>query len=393
MRIVETFKTALASLGLNKVRSFLTMLGVIIGVFSVVTLISLVKGVQNYIEDQFKLLGANTLFVLPGKVQVGNPNTGHGILGGGFEEKDVSNIEILAKDYIDAVTPAVVATRDISYKTKTYNASLEGINFKSGAIFNFDLKYGRYFTRLEENNDSRVVVVGDSLNQELFSGQNSVGFYLKVDNKNYQVIGVLNPKSRDYDEGVFLPYTTVLKEFPGSKISSIAVKVKDGINVNTAVEQINLALLKNLKQDQFSVLTQKDFLTSINSILNIITIALAAIAGISLFVGGIGIMNIELVSVTERTKEIGLRKALGATSKNIRNQFMIEAVMISVTGGFIGLFFWLDSNILSKILYKGSNSSLVSFSFSWIFHFSGNCLRNVSCDKGKSKRSDRGIKV
>ena len=164
MRIVETFKTALSSLGLNKVRSFLTMLGVIIGVFSVVTLISLVKGVQNYIEDQFKLLGANTLFVLPGKVQVGNPNTGHGILGGGFEEKDVSNIEILAKDYIDAVTPAVVATRDISYKTKTYNASLEGINFKSGAIFNFDLKYGRYFTRLEENNDSRVVVVGDTLN-------------------------------------------------------------------------------------------------------------------------------------------------------------------------------------------------------------------------------------
>jgi len=339
VKVKETLKTALESLSLNKVRSFLTMLGVIIGVFSVVTLISLVKGVQNYIEDQFKLLGANTVFVLPGKMEVGNPSSGHSMMGGEFKEKDVSNIEILARDYTEAVTPAVVTTRSIIYKTKSYFSSIEGTNYKSGLIFNFELKYGRYFTRLEENNDARVAVLGDSINKELFSGQNSVGQFIKMDSKNYEIIGILIPKSREYDEAVFMPYTTILKEFSGTKIASLAVKVKDGVDIDMAVEQIKLALMKNLKQDEFSVLTQKDFLTSINSILSIITVALAAIAGISLFVGGIGIMNIELVSVTERTREIGLRKALGATSKNIKLQFMTEAVFISVIGGVLGLLF------------------------------------------------------
>lgn len=367
MRVKETFKTALESLGLNKVRSFLTMLGVIIGVFSVVTLISLVKGVQNYIEDQFKSLGANTVFALPGKVDMGGSSMGHSAIGGKFEERDVRSIEIYAKDYIDLATPATASARDVKYKTRSFYASIQGANYKSDKIFNFTFKSGRFFTRLEENNKSKVAIIGNSLNNEFFQGQDAVGKYVKIDNKSYLVIGVLEPKSPEYDESVFLPYTTILKEIDGSRIASIAIKVKDGVSIDTAVEQITLALLKNLKADRFSVLTQKDFLTSINSILNIITVALAAIAGISLFVGGIGIMNIELVSVTERTREIGLRKALGATSKNIKLQFLTEAVIISVIGGLIGLLFGWVATLLVRSFVRAQIpvwSILLSLSFS-----------------------------
>lgn len=351
MRVKETFKTALESLSLNKFRSFLTMLGVIIGVFSVVTLISLVKGVQNYIQDQFNLLGANTVFVLPGKVGSAGAAGGPGTFTGSFEERDVTSIEVNAKDYIDLVTPAIATSRDITYKTKVYFANIRGNNYKSSEIFNFSIKYGRFYGKLEEDTKSRSIVLGDSINEDLFSGNNSVGQSVKLDGKSYQIIGVLNAKSSEYDQSGFVPYTTMLKEFSGSKISALAVKVKSGIGIDTAVEQIKLALLKNLKSDQFSVLTQSDFLTSINSILNIITVALAAIAGISLFVGGIGIMNIELVSVTERTREIGLRKALGATSKNIKLQFLTEAIFISVTGGIIGLLFgWLVTFLVRNLV-------------------------------------------
>ena len=354
MNIKETFKTSLSSLGLNKVRSFLTMLGVIIGVFSVVTLIALVKGVQNYIEDQFKLLGSSTVFVLPGKLNTGGGGGavgGGGVVSGKFEEKHVSLIETYVRDYIDAVTPSTRTSRDIKYKTKSYFTSLLGINYKGDSIFNFDLKYGRYFTKLEEDTRARVLVIGDSVNIELFGGQNSVGQRVKMENKSYEIIGVMNPKTPEYDQGAIVPYTTILREFDGSRLMSMAVKAKSDQNLDTVVQQIQLALLKDLKQDQFSVLTQKDFLTSINSILGIITTALAAIAGISLLVGGIGIMNIELVSVTERTREIGLRKALGATSKNIRYQFLFEAVFISVTGGLIGLLFgWLVTFLLRSFV-------------------------------------------
>jgi putative ABC transport system permease protein len=352
MRIKETFKTALESLSLNKFRSFLTMLGVIIGVFSVVTLISLVKGVQNYIEDQFKLLGSNTVFILPGKIgSAGGGGGSPGAFTGSFEERDVSSVRIYAKDYIDMVTPVIATSRDIKYKTKSYFSTIHATNYQGDAVFNFSFKFGRYLNRLEENTKSRVIILGDSINNELFSGRDSVGQNVKVDGKNYQIIGVLNPKGSDYDQSGFVPYTTVLKEFPDSKISTMAAKVKGSVSIDTAVEQIKLALLKNLKNDQFSVLTQSDFLTSINSILNIITIALAAIAGISLFVGGIGIMNIELVSVTERTREIGLRKALGATSRNIKLQFLTEAVFISVVGGVIGLIFgWLVTFLVRNLI-------------------------------------------
>ncbi|MFZ2663943.1 MAG: ABC transporter permease [Patescibacteria group bacterium] len=343
MKINETLKTSLDSLALNKVRSFLTMLGVIIGVFAVVTLISLVKGVENYIEDQFKLLGANTVYVMPGKISTGGTgqNTGAGLMSGKLKEKHVDLIETYAKDYIDAVTPSVETSKSIKYKTKEYYAGILGVNYQGTDIFNMEILYGRHFSKLEQMTKSRVTVLGYSVNEELFNNENSIGQKVKIDAKTYEVIGVMEKKGPSFDGSVVVPYTAVIQDFDG-RISSIAAKAKADQDLELVVQQIKIALMKDLKKDDFSVLTQKDFMESINSILDILTVALGAIAGISLLVGGIGIMNIELVSVTERTREIGLRKALGATSKNIKLQFMTEAVLISVAGGVVGLLLgWL----------------------------------------------------
>lgn len=352
MKLNETFKTSIDSLFLNKVRSFLTMLGVIIGVFSVVTLISLVKGVQNYIEDQFKMLGANTIFIMPGKIgNMSNGSYGGSVVSGKLDEKHVKLIETNVGEYLDAVTPATRASKLIAYKTKDFYASLFGFNYQGPDIFNMKTIYGRFFTKAEQLNKSKVVILGYSVNNELFNGQNSVGQKVKIEGQTFEVIGVTEKKSPEYDEGATLPYTSILEYFPGTKIVSLSAKAKDNQDLEDIMEKIKIALLKDLKKEDFSVLTQKDFLESINSILGIITIALGAIAGISLFVGGIGIMNIELVSVTERTREIGLRKALGATAKNIRLQFMTEAVLISVTGGFAGLLLgWLTTFALKSFV-------------------------------------------
>ncbi len=368
MKINETFKTSIDSLLLNKARSFLTMLGVIIGVFSVVTLISLVKGVQNYIEDQFKMLGANTVFIMPGKIgNMSNGSYGGSVVSSKLDEKHVKLIETYVGDYIDAVTPSTRASKNIKYKTKEYYTSLLGFNYQGADIFNMTTVYGRFFTKLEQLSKSKVIVLGYSVNNELFNGQNSVGKKVKIEGQTFEVIGVMDKKSPEYDEGATLSYTAILQYFPGTKIVSIAAKVKDNQNLPDVMEKIKLALLKDLKKEDFSVLTQKDFLESINSILGIITIALGAIAGISLFVGGIGIMNIELVSVTERTREIGLRKALGATAKNIRLQFMTEAVLISVLGGVVGLVFgWLATLALKSFVRAEIPmwSALLSLGFS-----------------------------
>jgi len=368
MRINETFKTSLDSLLLNKARSFLTMLGVIIGVFSVITLTSLVKGVQNYIGDQFKSLGSNTVYVMPGKVSIGgsNSNIGAGMMSGKLEEKHVDLIETYAKEYIDAVTPSAETGKTIKYKTKEYYATILGSNYQGKDIFNIEILYGRSFSKLEQLTKARVIVLGYSVNEELFDGQNSVGHKVKIDSQTYEVVGVMAKKGPNFDASTLAPYTTLMQDF-NSKISTIAIKAKDNQDLEFFVQQIEIVLMKDLKKDDFSILTQKDFLESIDSILSIISIALGAIAGISLLVGGIGIMNIMLVSVTERTREIGLRKALGATSKKIKLQFMLEAVLISITGGIIGLILgWLATFALKAFVRAEIPvwSILVSLGFS-----------------------------
>ena len=353
MNAKEILSTASKALLLNKVRSFLTMLGVIIGVFAVISLVSLVGGVQEYVVSSFEDLGSNLIFVVNGKIEMGQRQTaGSALVSTNLKEKHVDMIESTAKDYVDYITPQSQTYQTIKYKTEEYFLLLLGVNYEANDIFNSNIEKGRYFNRVEQENSSRVVVLGNNLGKKFFGEENPIGKKIKISGKSYEVVGLLAKKSPNYDESVILPYTTVMDEFSATGITSIVVKVKDNVDLEQAQQQVKLALLKDLKEDKFTVMTQEDILESIQNILNMLTIALASISGISLLVGGIGIMNIMLVSVAERTKEIGLRKALGATSSDIKNQFMAEAILISSLGGVLGLLLGWVTTIAIRPLIK-----------------------------------------
>ena len=351
MNVKETFKSALKSLSLNKVRSFLTMLGVIIGVFSVISLVSLVGGVQNYVEGRFEELGSNLIFVMSGNANGSNRGFASSFANSNLKEKHADMILSFANEYIDMVSPETPTYRTIKYKTKSYYSGIIGLSYEANKMFNINPDEGRFFSKTEQNNSSRVVVLGYELNRKLFGEEKPLSKRIKIDGKSYEVIGVLPKKNPNYDESLVAPYKTVLDNFEGSSITSITARAIKGVDINDATKQVELALLRDLNNDEFTVMTQEDVLNSIEGILNILTIALVSISSISLLVGGIGIMNIMLVSVTERTKEIGLRKALGATSKDIKLQFMTEAILISTAGGVIGLLLgWLSTVVISSLI-------------------------------------------
>jgi len=351
MNVKEVLSSATKSLLLNKVRSFLTMLGVIIGVFSVISLVSLVGGIQNYVKAQFEDLGSNLIFIVSGNVGSSAGGFGSAISSANLKEKHVDLIRNSAKDYIEIVSPQVQTYVTTKYKTHDEYTFVFGVSYESSELFNSRTEKGRYFSRTEQNNSARVAVLGNLLGKKLFGDENPVNKSIKVDGKSYEVVGVLAKKSPDYDESLILPYTTVLDNLPSTSIRAITAKAKNEVDLEEATRQVKLALLRDLDSDQFTVMTQEDVLESIGSILNILTIALVSISSISLLVGGIGIMNIMLVSVTERTKEIGLRKALGATSRDIKRQFMVEAVVISSLGGLIGLILgWLSTVVIKNLI-------------------------------------------
>uniref|UniRef100_A0A7C4XH47 FtsX-like permease family protein n=1 Tax=candidate division WWE3 bacterium TaxID=2053526 RepID=A0A7C4XH47_UNCKA len=336
MLIAEIFNTSIKALNANKIRSFLTILGIIIGVFAVVTLISLGKGVQNYISDQFDALGSNLLFVSPGTAAFGN-DPAEAFTINRLERKHIELLERNLGSEIDSTSAYYVASEYAKYKTKTYLADVTGLSATGGKMFNYEMVEGRYFTKAEENNDTKVVVLGPNVSKELFSSQTAVGQRIDVSGDNYEVIGVFKSKGSNFDDQIIIPFTAMEKTFGLSNLSSIVVKAKQDSDIDFLIRQVELVMLQDLKSDEFNVLSQSDILGSIQSILGMLTIALSAIAGISLLVGGIGIMNIMLVSVTERIREIGLRKAVGASPFNIGLQFLTESVLLSVLGGLIGL--------------------------------------------------------
>lgn len=338
MNLAETFNTAIKSISSNKIRAGLTMLGVIIGVFAVVTLVALGKGIENYITDEFDKLGSNLIFVSPGSGDfTGDPAETY--TKNPLKDKQVSLIENYAGEFLEGVFPYNFVGENVSYKTKTFYSELVGTNYDGVEAFNYVLKDGRTFTKAEEKSNAKVVVLGPNVVSELFATRNPVGERVKIGEDSYEVIGTFKSKGSNYDDGVVIPYTTLSEVFNLDTYASIIAKAKDADSVAIAMRQVELALLRDLDEDEFEVLSQSDILSSIQDILGLITIGLGAIAGISLLVGGIGIMNIMLVSVTERISEIGLRKALGATPNNIATQFIIESVILSVIGGIIGLIF------------------------------------------------------
>lgn len=347
MQISSVFPLAIKSILLNKSRSFLTMLGVIIGVGSVVLLTSIGTGLQAYITDQFASLGTNILYVVPG-----NPFGENGGFGGEttmiestkpvlkrrLYNQVIRNNRDLIKDGV--ITGVNVA--EAKYKKTSKKVTLYGVTSSYETVYNTKAESGRWFNKTEEEKSERIILLGPKIAEELLGKVDPINKSILLNGQSYKVIGVLEEKGGgfggpSFDSYVYIPLETLFKYFDTELVDSFIFEVRDKEQIKEATLAIEKTIGKELKDDEFSVFDQSNLLNTINSILGMLTIGLGGIAAISLVVGGIGIMNIMLVSVTERTREIGLRKALGATPNFILAQFLTEAAMLSVIGGFIGL--------------------------------------------------------
>lgn len=342
----DIISIAIKAILTNKIRSFLTTLGIIIGVSSVVLLTSIGTGLSAYVTAEFDQLGANTLLVFPGDI-FGD--------GGGFSQEgsvsslansklkmsDVAALERLRSD-VKEVAPFNLQSDKMSFQQTTKRVSILGTTANFETAFNVPVEKGRFFNDLDEKDGASVVVLGYEIAEKLFGKIDPVGKNVKIGSQSYTVLGVAEKKGSgfggpSFDTYAYIPLKNFFKKYDTNAIIRIIVKAKTTENVAEHTKNIEKELLKRLKKDDFSVVNQSEILSTINQILGVLTAALGGIAGISLLVGGIGIMNIMLVSVTERTREIGLRKALGATPNLIMVQFLIEAAVLSVIGGSIGL--------------------------------------------------------
>lgn len=365
----ELFRLAIQSLKANKLRSILTTLGVIIGVFAVILLVSIGSGLQKYITDQISGLGSNLIFVIPGRV--GGARTPGGQQTNKLLLTDAKNLENKLRD-IALIGPVIQKIATVKYENKSdKGTSILGTTANYPSIVKTVLMKGSFFTLAEERSAAKVSLIGQTVLTNLFPNKNPIGQRISIAGNRYTVIGILDKRGSvfgiDQDNTVVIPVNAAQRQFGVTNVNTIYLSAKKPELVNTVKEQANKILLKRLTEDDFTLQTQEQTLETITNITNILTIALGGIAAISLIVGGIGVMNIMLVSVTERTKEIGLRKALGAKRRDILNQFLLEAIILSLTGGLIGIFFGLlASYILSKFFISEVTgwSVIVAFFFS-----------------------------
>lgn len=337
-------KSALEDFRRNKVRTILTSLGILIGVASVVLLMSFGLGLRRFIQNQFDSLGTNLVRIVPGRILSGGGfRSGPGAFGGiRFDERDVRGLERIkdASHIIPVFTKTITVSSD-------KNSEISDLYASSADIFlgiNLKAKTGRVFTKDDLEKRAKVAVIGPKIASKLYESQaNALDKIIKAGDQSYKVIGVLEPKGGgfggpDFDSFVYLPYKTAFSVNPDKKFMVMIAKARENVDLEEFRGEIKKQLLKRYKEDDFSVIQQAELLSAISSIFSVINTVLVAIAAISLVVGGIGIMNIMYVTVTERIKEIGIRRAIGATKKDILYQFLSESVILSLLGGFLGLF-------------------------------------------------------
>lgn len=360
----ESFLMAWASLVANKMRSILTMLGIIIGVAAVIALVSIGNGVKQDIQNSISSLGSNLLMVMPGA-----PRTpGVRPTAGSMKSLKVADYEAIAKlDGVKAVSPMTNGTYVVIYQNKNWTTSVSGVNANYLDVNNWTMKSGRFLSNKNIQNRERVAVVGKTVAKNLFGDEDPVGAEIRVKNIPFRVIGVLNSKGsgamgNDQDDMVIIPYTTAMERVDGiDYLRMIYVVAKDENGIDRLQSDIENLLrvrhgIKDTNLDDFNIQNMNSIMETMEETTGTLTLFLGAVAAISLVVGGIGIMNIMLVSVTERTREIGIRKALGATYFVIVTQFLIEAVVISLMGGLIGIALGIGA---SKLISLASGMSTV----------------------------------
>ncbi|MBO8485487.1 MAG: ABC transporter permease [Bacteroidetes bacterium] len=347
MNWTNLFKIALKALANNKMRAFLTMLGIIIGVASVITMIALGQGTKKNIQDEISSMGSNMIMIHPG----GERRGGVRLDPSEMQTLKVSDYESLRREglFLAGLSPNVSASGQLICGNNNYPSSVSGVGTDYIAIRQLNIESGEMFTETDIRKSAKVCVIGKTIVDNLFTeGQEPIGKIIRLNQVPLKVIGVLEAKGyntmgMDQDDIVLVPYTTVMKRFraidylEGIFASAISVEMTDLATADIEDILRRQHKLKAGDANDFMIRTQQELSDMMNTTTNLLTTLLACIAGISLLVGGIGIMNIMYVSVTERTREIGLRMSVGARGIDILVQFLIEAILISITGGIIGI--------------------------------------------------------
>jgi putative ABC transport system permease protein len=372
-------RVAFRALVRNKMRAILTMLGIIIGVSAVIAMVSIGQGAQASVQAQIEGIGTNLLFLSAGAQNVGGVRTGAGDTG--TNTLTIDDLEAIKREVpsVSMVTPSVTSRSQLVFGNMNWNTSVQGVSEQYPEIRKWPVQSGAFFTDLDVRTAGRVIVIGQTIADNLFPGSDAVGQTVRVLNLPFRVVGVMarkgqDPQGRDQDDVAFAPYTAVQKKILGNDVVRIAfVSAVSQDATYTAQMQITDLLRQRHKltsgqPDDFTVRNMSDVAEAANETNNIMTMLLGSIASVSLLVGGIGIMNIMLVSVTERTREIGIRMAIGARSSAVRSQFLIESIVLSLTGGLIGILLGIIVSVaIPKMLGWPTLVSTISIIGSVIF--------------------------
>ena len=361
MNIGNLIKIAITSLFRNKMRTALTMLGIVIGIASVIAMVSIGQASTQSVRGELSSMGSNMIMIMPARQQRGGVDMGMS----SSKTLDNKDLEALTKNtrYVAAVSPVVSSNKQLIYGNNNHSCSINGVSASYLDIRKYELKEGVMFTDEDVKRYNKVCVIGQTVVNKLFTnGENPIGKTIRFGSIPMTVIGVLAEKGQsgmgdDQDDIVFAPYTTIQKRFLGiTYFNMLYASATSEEESELAATEITYILrsthgIKSGDKDDFDIRTQEELVSTISSVTSLMTTLLAAIASISLVVGGIGIMNIMYVTVTERTKEIGLRMAIGAHNRDIKLQFLCESVILSLIGGVIGIIFGLIiSYVASKLL-------------------------------------------
>ncbi len=375
MLFSENFKIAIRALRANKLRSVLTMLGIVIGVATVVALLSIGKGATASITSSIQSNGSNLLTVSPGRQQTG-PGVGGSQQASYLYYSDYQLLERSLTTNVVAIVPSYRSSYLVNYGDESFSVNVTGVTKDYQETNSYEVAEGRFISDGDNKSQSLVAVLGSQTAEDLFGGLYAVGKIISVNGVKFEVIGVLESKGSSgfgsSDDAVFIPLDAGYNKLFGSTatyndrkiVNSISVSVSTTEAMDTVSAQIEFLIrrshnLTSSDELDFNVLSQSDLLSTLTSVTQTLTVFLGAIAGISLLVGGIGIMNIMLVSVTERTKEIGLRKAVGATKNQILTQFLIETMTLSVLGGIIGILFGVG--LASLVTLTGLLTAIITY--------------------------------
>jgi putative ABC transport system permease protein len=351
-RLLENIKIAFQALFLNKTRSFLTMLGIIIGVGAVVAMISVGVGAQQSVVSSIQDIGSNLIIITPGNPER-EENVGLQLILGGQQPKlKADDVQAIKREtnLLKGVAPIVYNSSAVTYLNKSAHTTIAASSEDYLKIYNMNIEKGNFFRKSDVTNASNVAVIGKTTAKKLFSNIDPIGKIIRIDGKNFKVTGILEARGADMfgidqDDIIIIPVTTAMNKLYGlDSYNMIIAQSASDKDINAATEEIRSILRKHRnirfgEKEDFMIQSQTQILDVIGAVTGIFTIVIASIAGISLLVGGIGIMNIMLVSVTERTREIGIRKAIGAKNRDILIQFLVESTVLSVIGGILGILF------------------------------------------------------